>query len=293
MTSLRELGAELKLAREERELSLETLSTELRIKLAHLQAIETGNEAALPEPVYVKIFIRKLAQAVGLDGEMLAAAYWALHAVPPPEPEKPQMQVAWWILPWIIGAVLVTGVVTLSVAERRLRPADVTSPSSDPTPGMTNGIVGATVASSTLPASDSLAVASDSFTASGDLTATESRAIATGSFIQSGPDTVGASSGAILAPGATRSLFVPPSTATMGASRASTMAPVPATVRQTPFNRRPRPKLRNRPKALRAPLPASSPKAVQPDPALAPRTVVPAVVPTEAPPPPDEIEIPD
>ncbi len=292
MTSLRELGAELKLAREERGLSLESLAADLRIKLAHLQAIESGNESALPEPVYVKIFIRKLALAVGLDGEMLAAAYWALHAVPPPEPEKPQMQVAWWILPWIIGAVLVTGVVTLSVAERRLPPIEI-PPSSDSTPGTPGHVADATVASSSLPASNSLAMATDSLTASGDLAATESLTIATGSQIASGDGQVTASSGALPAPGATRSIVLPPTTGTIGAPRAEASPPMPAALRQAPLTRRPRPKLRVRPKAVRAPHPATSPKAIPAKPANTPRSVAPALEPTVIPPPPDDIEIPD
>ena len=169
MISLRELGAELKVAREARELSLESLSTELRIKLAHLQAIELGNEAGLPEPVYVKIFVRKFAQAVGLDGDALSAAYWATHAAPQPEQPQVAVSMAWWVVPWVVGATLLGGVITLVVLERQAPSAETVA--TTPTP-VASAYAPASVAIATDSVSTgSVAIATDSWAASGSMPA--------------------------------------------------------------------------------------------------------------------------
>lgn len=65
------LGAKLASERKERGLTLEDVAERTRIPMRYLQAIETGNSQQLPEPVYVRAFIRKYGDLVELDGQAL------------------------------------------------------------------------------------------------------------------------------------------------------------------------------------------------------------------------------
>lgn len=72
--ALWEVGLELKQAREERGISLNRLHSLTYIPSRHLKALETGNFEKLPPDIYVRGFIRKIGDALGLDGVQLAAS---------------------------------------------------------------------------------------------------------------------------------------------------------------------------------------------------------------------------
>jgi len=59
---------ELKRAREEKRVSLADIADRTLINIKHLEAIERGDTAILPE-AYVRAFIREYATAIGLDGD--------------------------------------------------------------------------------------------------------------------------------------------------------------------------------------------------------------------------------
>jgi cytoskeletal protein RodZ len=69
---LMEIVAHLRQVREEKSLRLEEIAAYTRIRLAFLYALEEGRFEELPEPVYVQGFIRRYADAMGLDGAALA-----------------------------------------------------------------------------------------------------------------------------------------------------------------------------------------------------------------------------
>lgn len=69
------LGGRLVAAREARELTLAVVSNKLRLPAATLQALESGRFEALPEPVFVRGYLRAYAQLLGLDKESLVAEY--------------------------------------------------------------------------------------------------------------------------------------------------------------------------------------------------------------------------
>ncbi|HIK28951.1 MAG: DUF4115 domain-containing protein [Oscillatoriaceae bacterium SKW80] len=69
------IGAKLRQVREELEISLEEVAIYTKIRYKLLQALEEGKVEQLPEPVYVQGFIRRYADALGLDGAALAAEY--------------------------------------------------------------------------------------------------------------------------------------------------------------------------------------------------------------------------
>lgn len=115
MRTLAEIGQDLRAAREERGRTLEEVAAETRMKVSHLRAIEEGDESLLPEPVYIKSFIRKYAQAVGLPGDDLANQYWETKPLPPTPAPKQEISLPWWLFPWLIALVLI-GVVIYFIA---------------------------------------------------------------------------------------------------------------------------------------------------------------------------------
>ncbi|MBE9210452.1 helix-turn-helix domain-containing protein [Nostoc sp. LEGE 06077] len=72
---LKELGAQLWAARQERSLSLEEMMAITKISRRLLQAIEEGNLEDLPEPIYIQGFIRQYADALGLNGTEFAKTF--------------------------------------------------------------------------------------------------------------------------------------------------------------------------------------------------------------------------
>lgn len=75
--SLAQIGQKLKSAREAQGLSLVQIYERTKIPLNHLEALEMGDTEELPEPVYVFGFIKRFADCIGLDGQVLADDYKA------------------------------------------------------------------------------------------------------------------------------------------------------------------------------------------------------------------------
>ncbi|HEY9808856.1 MAG TPA: RodZ domain-containing protein [Halomicronema sp.] len=69
------LGAELRRVRQQQELSIEEVSARTMIGVRILQAIEEANLQELPEPIYIQGFIRKFANALGLNGATFASDF--------------------------------------------------------------------------------------------------------------------------------------------------------------------------------------------------------------------------
>lgn len=66
------IGPRLRAAREEKRLELSHIAAETRIPIRHLQAIESGNFAALPSRTYAIGFSKTYARAVGMDVDATA-----------------------------------------------------------------------------------------------------------------------------------------------------------------------------------------------------------------------------
>ena len=66
-SSLRTVGEFLREARQGRNLSVEDLSSSLRIGKEQLIALESGNESALPEKVFIRAMVRRIAEKLNLD----------------------------------------------------------------------------------------------------------------------------------------------------------------------------------------------------------------------------------
>ncbi len=68
---LKEIGDTLKRARKEKRLSKSQLADSLRIGEEQLIALENGEQQLLPERVFIKAMIRRVAEKLGLDSEVL------------------------------------------------------------------------------------------------------------------------------------------------------------------------------------------------------------------------------
>lgn len=73
-------GAVLRAAREEQGISLGDMETRSRLSIAQLKALEEENMAHLPEPVYVRAFIRNVARVLRIDPTPLLNDYTARYA---------------------------------------------------------------------------------------------------------------------------------------------------------------------------------------------------------------------
>ena len=71
------LGAQLKLAREKRGVTLEDVSSSTKIGTRMLRAIEDEHFDQLPGGIFNKGFVRAYAKAVGLDEEKAISDYLA------------------------------------------------------------------------------------------------------------------------------------------------------------------------------------------------------------------------
>ena len=79
---LLQIGQELLRARESRSLSVFQLHTQTLVPMHHIEALETGRLHELPEDVYIRGFIRRIGNALGLNGIGIAAS------LPEPDPVK-------------------------------------------------------------------------------------------------------------------------------------------------------------------------------------------------------------
>lgn len=77
---LRQIGEQFQQARQALGLSQCELHRSTMVPLSHLEALETAREDKLPEDVYLRGFICRLGNALGLDGTAMAAA------LPAPDP---------------------------------------------------------------------------------------------------------------------------------------------------------------------------------------------------------------
>ncbi len=65
--ALQAVGEFLKEARQGRNLSVEDLSSSIRIGKEQLIALEAGDESALPEKVFIRAMVRRIAEKLSLD----------------------------------------------------------------------------------------------------------------------------------------------------------------------------------------------------------------------------------
>lgn len=75
------MGAYLQEKRQEQGKSLEDISLQTYIRAKLLKSVETGETSDLPQPIFVQGFIRRYADALGLDGANFAKQF-PVHSIP-------------------------------------------------------------------------------------------------------------------------------------------------------------------------------------------------------------------
>ena len=78
---LRQIGREIRKVRQERSLSLAQLHMQTLVPYYHLEALENGCIEKLPEDIYIRGFIRRIGDALGLDGARMAASLPVLEPI--------------------------------------------------------------------------------------------------------------------------------------------------------------------------------------------------------------------
>ncbi|HIK32581.1 MAG TPA: helix-turn-helix domain-containing protein [Oscillatoriales cyanobacterium M59_W2019_021] len=130
---LAELGDRLYQVRQSQMLSLDDVAARTLIAPKVLGAIETGNLAELPEPVYVRGFIRRFADALGLDGTEFASQF-PISKVDRPKPSNWQTSPAAQLRPLHLY-MLYVGLVVFSISSlshsMNSSRSDTPSPSAD------------------------------------------------------------------------------------------------------------------------------------------------------------------
>jgi len=76
---IQEISKTISERRQQRNISLDKVTQTLKIRTYFLECIESGKWSELPHEVYVRGFIRRYAQFLGLDGNELLAPYVKVH----------------------------------------------------------------------------------------------------------------------------------------------------------------------------------------------------------------------
>ncbi|MFZ7125409.1 MAG: helix-turn-helix domain-containing protein [Desulfobacterales bacterium] len=107
-------GDYLRYIRLKRNISLHDVSAATRIRPEILHWMEEGDENRLPDPIYIKGFIKQVAEAIGADPEEALRLYRAENEVPPhPQPRQEKGPAR----PASVGALLLAlAVIALLVA---------------------------------------------------------------------------------------------------------------------------------------------------------------------------------
>jgi cytoskeleton protein RodZ len=94
---LNEIGAALREARERKGLSIDAVEEKTKIAPSVITALEEGNRARFPHPVYARGFVRSYALLLGLDAAELCGHFSREYPVPTetehPEAHAPQIKV--------------------------------------------------------------------------------------------------------------------------------------------------------------------------------------------------------
>jgi hypothetical protein len=79
-------GARLRTQREKQQVSLSTISAELKIKLSLLEGLESDELKYWPKGIFGRAYLRSYARAIGLDPEPVVREYLELHPDSPADP---------------------------------------------------------------------------------------------------------------------------------------------------------------------------------------------------------------
>ena len=86
------VGSAIREGRESRSISRDDLAKRLHMGCEQLEALEQGDRNRLPEPVFIKAMVRRLASHLGLDADALVAQLGSVSSRPPTANTTPPAQ---------------------------------------------------------------------------------------------------------------------------------------------------------------------------------------------------------
>jgi cytoskeletal protein RodZ len=139
---LEELGFQLRQLREKKMLSIDQIAARTMIQPRLLLAIESGNTSILPEAVYVRGFLKRYADALGLNGTEFVSSFPLepdMRSINPSWQESPAAQLRPMHLYVAYAALIAAAIGGLSYLLSRSAPAPsaVKSPPAVTTPATT------------------------------------------------------------------------------------------------------------------------------------------------------------
>tara|TARA_B100000700_G_scaffold304350_1_gene376911 strand:- start:282 stop:761 length:480 start_codon:yes stop_codon:yes gene_type:complete len=138
---LGKVGAFIKEARQARSLSIEDLSSSLRIGQEQLIALENGQEELLPESVFVKAMIRRISEKLNLDTKFIIEEYQGrkvdINKIYENSPAKPTKKEAYKIIPIMIISSGLLGLIASSFTLNYIKESTSSGPETNSTRNFT------------------------------------------------------------------------------------------------------------------------------------------------------------
>ena len=119
------VGAAIREGRESRAISRDDLAQRLHMGCEQLEALEQGDRHRLPEPVFIKAMVRRLASHLGLDADALVAQLGSGSSRPPTANTTPPAQSAAERssgTPWLAILLSLMALIGIGSWARRLLP---------------------------------------------------------------------------------------------------------------------------------------------------------------------------
>ena len=119
------VGAAIRQGRESRSISRDALAQRLHMGCEQLEALEEGDRHRLPEPVFIKAMVRRLASHLELDADALVAQLGPVSSRPPTANTTPQAQSAAGQssgTPWLAILLSLMALIGIGSWARRLLP---------------------------------------------------------------------------------------------------------------------------------------------------------------------------
>ena len=119
------MGAAIRQGRESRSISRDALAQRLHMGCEQLEALEQGDRHRLPEPVFIKAMVRRLASHLELDADSLVAQLGPVSCRPPTANTTPPAQSAAEQssgTPWLAILLSLMALIGIGSWARRLLP---------------------------------------------------------------------------------------------------------------------------------------------------------------------------
>ncbi len=130
---LKSIGPLIKQAREQKKISIAALSESLKINKGYLQAIEDGDERALPEKIYTQAMIRRISEKLSLNINLKSFSKQNNQNIPHKEKKKQiiNFKKSYIILPIFAIITIFLGALTTQLTLEFFLKENITAPNNN------------------------------------------------------------------------------------------------------------------------------------------------------------------